>query len=708
MTHRIQSHPILPVDPRATVPFTWQDERLEARSGETIAAALFAHGIHVFGHHPKDGSPQGIFCANGQCAQCLVMADGKPVKACMTLVTPEMRVMPIDSLPILPESEGPPATRDIETVETEVLILGGGPAGMSAAVELGHHGITTLLVDDKSQLGGKLVLQTHRFFGSSETVYAGTRGVKIAEILADEARSGATVKAWLNSTVLAVFSDRKVGVLRRDPETGVERYVLIRPEVLVVATGARERSLIFEGNTLPGVYGAGAFQTLVNRDLVRAAERLFVVGGGNVGLIAGYHALQAGIDVVGLVEALPTCGGYKVHADKLRRLGVPIYTSHTILRANGEARVTSVTIAEVDADFHPIPGTERTFACDTILIAVGLTPVDAFAEQARRFGMIVFDAGDAQAIAEASAAIFTGRIAGRRAAVALGCDVTIPESWHRTAEILKSHPGEFAPRAAPVRTQGVFPVLHCHQEIPCDPCTQACPKELIQIPGDDIRHIPAFVGVPGEQDCIGCGRCVTACPGLAITLVDYRSSADRPLVSIPYEFSSEQVGVGSWVTVADTEGEVLGRVEVAEVRPAVRKGQTTVIKVAAPPAIADRIAGIRIRDDEPLWYEAESVDEGLDPLRDDAFVCRCERVTAGEIRTLIRDGCRDLNALKAATRIGMGPCGGKTCTPLVLGLFREAGIPLDAVTEGTHRPLFVEVPLEVFAGADSDAEGEGV
>jgi bacterioferritin-associated ferredoxin len=191
-------------------------------------------------------------------------------------------------------------------------------------------------------------------------------------------------------------------------------------------------------------------------------------------------------------------------------------------------------------------------------------------------------------------------------------------------------------------------------------------------------------------------------------LVDYRSSADRPLVSIPYEFSSEQVGVGSWVTVADTEGEVLGRVEVAEVRPAVRKGQTTVIKVAAPPAIADRIAGIRIRDDEPLWYEAESVDEGLDPLRDDAFVCRCERVTAGEIRTLIRDGCRDLNALKAATRIGMGPCGGKTCTPLVLGLFREAGIPLDAVTEGTHRPLFVEVPLEVFAGADSDAEGEGV
>jgi sarcosine oxidase subunit alpha len=104
-----------------------------------------------------------------------------------------------------------------------------------------------------------------------------------------------------------------------------------------VATGAREKSLAFKGNTLPGVYGAGAFQTLVNRDLVKSRpDRLFIVGGGNVGLIAGYHALQAGIHVVGLCEALPECSGYKVHKDKLARLGVPIYTSHTILSANGE------------------------------------------------------------------------------------------------------------------------------------------------------------------------------------------------------------------------------------------------------------------------------------------------------------------------------------------------------------------------------------
>jgi len=139
-----------------------------------------------------------------------------------------------------------------------------------------------------------------------------------------------------------------------------KKYILITPKVLLVATGAREKFLAFKGNTLPGVYGAGAFQTLVNRDLVKPAEKLFIIGGGNVGLIAGYHALQAGIGVVGLVEALPQCGGYKVHKDKLVRMGVPIYTSHTVLSANGSEKVESVTIAKVDENFKPIAGTEKS------------------------------------------------------------------------------------------------------------------------------------------------------------------------------------------------------------------------------------------------------------------------------------------------------------------------------------------------------------
>jgi len=102
------------------------------------------------------------------------------------------------------------------------------------------------------------------------------------------------------------------------------------------------------------------------------------VGGGNVGLIAAYHAIQAGIHVVGLVEALKEVGGYQVHANKIKRLGVPIYTSHTILSANGNEHVESVTVSQVDENFKPISGTEKTFTCDTVLIGIGLSPIDEF------------------------------------------------------------------------------------------------------------------------------------------------------------------------------------------------------------------------------------------------------------------------------------------------------------------------------------------
>ncbi|MGA9396995.1 MAG: FAD-dependent oxidoreductase, partial [Anaerolineaceae bacterium] len=424
--YRITKHPILSPKSENFIEFKWQGKPLRGLAGETIASALFANGIHVFGHHHKDGSPQGIFCANGQCSQCLVLAQGNPVKACMEILEPGIQVEPLDALPDLPNLDTPPVTKGIHEMETPVLIIGGGPAGLSAAIELGKAGISAVLIDDKHRLGGKLVLQTHRFFGSVSTVYAGTRGIDIATRLEKQVRQYESISVWLKSTALAVFSDQMVGILKEGSE-----YVLVKPEILFVAAGAREKSLAFTGNTLPGVYGAGAFQTLVNRDLIKPSEKLFIVGGGNVGLIAGYHALQAGIDVVGLVEALPECGGYKVHKDKLVRMGVPIYTSHTVLSANGKESVESVTIAQVDQHFQPIPGTEKSFSCDTVLIAVGLDPVNEFYLKARDFGMKVFAGGDAEEIAEASAAIFSGKIRGREIAQALGKkELNVPPAWY--------------------------------------------------------------------------------------------------------------------------------------------------------------------------------------------------------------------------------------------------------------------------------------
>jgi thioredoxin reductase/Pyruvate/2-oxoacid:ferredoxin oxidoreductase delta subunit/bacterioferritin-associated ferredoxin len=676
---------------------------MTAREGETISSALFANGVRIFGHHAKDGAPQGIFCANGQCSQCLVLTDGFPLKSCMEFVRPGMRVESVDGLPVLPEAEPSaaslPPLREVEEVRVPVLIIGGGPAGLSAAIELGRRGIEALVIDDKHRLGGKLVLQTHRFFGSIEAVYAGTRGIDIATKLENDVRSFGCLRVWLQSAAVAVFSDRKVGVLVEG-----KKYVLISPEVLLVAAGAREKNLAFPGNTLPGVYGAGAFQTLVNRDLVKPTGRLFIVGGGNVGLIAGYHALQAGISVVGLVEVMPECGGYKVHRDKLARLGVPIYTSHTVLSANGADAVESVTIARVDARFKPVPGTERSFACDTLLIAVGLDPVNEFYEKAQEFGLTAFAAGDAEEIAEASAAIFSGKIRGLEIARALGRDVgEISRDWYRTADILKSKPGATSAEVFPQEESGVFPVLHCNEEIPCDPCTAVCPNSLIEIDPTDIRELPRFLANRDGKGCTGCEKCVAICPGLAITMVDFRKDPEFPTVAVPLEFLKETLKPGDAVVVEDTQGQFLGRVEVSAVRALKANDRTVIVKVRAPKAYAKRIAGIRLQPEEA----SEPMERYVERTADDTIICRCERVTAGEIRKLIREGVRDINEIKAVTRTSMGSCGAKTCTPLLHRLFREEGVPESEIVDQLKRPLFIEIPLGVFAGLTGDGDDHG-
>ena len=142
---------------------------------------------------------------------------------------------------------------------------------------------------------------------------------------------------------------------------------------------------------------------------------------------------------------------------------------------------------------------------------------------------------------------------------------------------------------------------------------------------------------------------------------------------------------------------MLGNVEVTRVSEAKANDRCLMVKVRAPRDIASRIAGIRVQ--EP-WVTEPS--ELLVPhLDDEMIVCRCERVTAGEIRGLIRSGVRDLNELKAITRAGMGACGGKTCPSLIRRLFREEGVPDSQITDLTKRPVFMEVPLGAFAGVAS-------
>jgi sarcosine oxidase, subunit alpha len=210
--------------------------------------------------------------------------------------------------------------------------------------------------------------------------------------------------------------------------------------------------------------------------------------------------------------------------------------------------------------------------------------------------------------------------------------------------------------------------------------------------------LPVFEG----DKCDGCEKCVAICPGLAATLVDYRKDPDNPVVTIPYEFNKRSIKAGDVVTVLDTEGAVLGNVEVVRVRAPKIADRALLVRVKAPKEMAKQIAGIRVQ--EP-WV-TEPADAVILPqgIPDDEIICRCERVTAGELRALVRSGIRDMNHLKAVTRAGMGACGGKTCPSLLKRLFREEGVPAGQITELTRRPLFMEVSLGAFAGVVTEGE----
>ncbi|HON44116.1 MAG TPA: FAD-dependent oxidoreductase [Planctomycetota bacterium] len=681
MEYRIQEHPVLEPLLNQPVTFYYQNKPLQARAGEPISSALFANGIHTFGTHHKDHSPQGIFCVNGQCSQCLVLVNQVPVKACITTIQEGMRIEPLHGHSILPEDDTPLKATPVPEEETDVLIVGAGPAGLAAALELAPYKLNIILADDKHQLGGKLSLQTHNFFGSIKECHAGTRGIDIAKKLESEISAYSNISLRLNSPVVGVFVDGKVGMIQQ----GI--YRLIVPKMILITTGAREKNLLFPGCDLPGIYGAGAFQTLVNRDQIKAAQRLFIIGGGNVGLIAAYHALQAGIEVVGLAEALPECGGYLVHLDKIKRLGVPIYTSHSILRANGEEHLQQITIAQINDSFQPIPNTEKYFNVDTLLIAVGLSPVNELLRKAEEYGLPVYAAGDAYEVAEASAAMFNGKITARKMLQDLHIDTQIPEEWNSLANILKSRPGK-THSLDPIPEQLLYPRIYCSQEIPCNPCTQICPKNAIQIPDNQLMNLPKYT-----QDCIGCGKCLVICPGLAITLVDKRhdDSKQTAQVTIPWEMPHDSVHVQDIVTTVDQQGNELGKATILQIKNAKWQDKRQLLVLQTPYDQADRVAGIRLPNYHPLENKAEPL---TNPQQ--TIVCRCNRVTEQQIRDAIRQGIQDINSLKALLGTCMGPCGGKTCEELIKRIFASEGVLQP--TPHIVRPFTQEVPLKAFLG----------
>nr|WP_317302468.1 NAD(P)/FAD-dependent oxidoreductase [Acidaminococcus timonensis] len=262
----------------------------------------------------------------------------------------------------------------MQMVRYDLIIVGAGPSGLSAAIQAAKKGLQVVVLDENARPGGQLFKQIHKFFGSKEHK-ARIRGFRIGQELLAEANA-AGVQVILNATVIGLYQDKEV-VYRKG-----EEIFHIKGDTVIIATGASENMVPFEGWNLPGVMGAGAAQTLMNLYGVRPGKKILMLGSGNVGLVVSFQLLQAGCEVVALVDAAPKIGGYGVHAAKVARTGVPFYTAHTIKKAEGTDHVTGVTIAQVDSHFQFIPGTEKHFDVDTICVAVGLSPMSQLLKMA--------------------------------------------------------------------------------------------------------------------------------------------------------------------------------------------------------------------------------------------------------------------------------------------------------------------------------------
>ena len=230
-------------------------------------------------------------------------------------------------------------------------------------------------------------------------------------------------------------------------------------------------------------------------------------------------------------------------------------------------------------------------------------------------------------------------------------------------------------------SKGPVAVFECYESIPCNPCAMSCPQGAV-LPFADLNDLPML----NESKCNGCGLCIMKCPGLAVMAVDTTKDENKALVKLPYEFSPLPEK-GQIITALDRTGEPVGVAEVVQIiQPA---NKTTVVIILIDKSLLKIVRNIRV--------EAPASN----------IACRCSDITVDEIRNYIKQGHRTVDEIKRVSRLGMGPCQGRTCIPLVMReLSNMLGVPADEITPATYRPIVTSIKFgDVAKYFDSDEEG---
>lgn len=665
----IHQHPILDIPETEAVIFEFNGHLITGRRGYTIAAALHQAGFPVHSHSLM-GRERSLECGIGKCGACEMLVDGKIKRICITKVD---GVKKVEEIPqdYLPQENATETEKSIKVYKTQVVIIGAGPAGLACREELNKRGIANIVLDNNDRIGGQFNMQTHQFFFfEKEKLYGGMRGFDIAKTLAGDDHAG----IFLNAVVWDILEGNRIAV----KEMLKEEIYFVDAQYLVVAAGAVPFMPAFENDDLPGVYTAAVVQKMMNVEHTLLGKKILSIGAGNIGYLTSYQAVQAGANVVAIVEAMDREGGFPVQANRVRRLGIPILTSHILLKAIPNEDHTGIKGAVIAAceNFKAIPGTEKIIEnIDVINICTGLIPDNQLLEKGKTvFGLNAYGVGDSVRVGEGTCAVLRGKQAAMEIAMQMGTRVNYDDYLAVSKEYIDSqqHPIRVLdeprhPSSERMNQKG-FVIADCLYGFACNPCSFSCPQGAI------TKSSTSTVPIIDYEKCIGCMECVYQCPGLAI----FGYNLKKNWLFLPVEYDITE---NTEVFLVNNKGEKLGEGIIEKV---LRKpNKTHILRVKAIDIDGEEliaVTGCIAKKDfpAPLSFEENIETDAV------SFVCHCDDVQLEEIVKAV--GFRSVisvDELKHTTRIGMGPCRGKRCIPRVKQMLRMKGI--EVIGEPTPR-----------------------
>ncbi len=522
-TNRLPSHPAQRLNRAEQFEFKFNGRSYPAFEGDTIASALWAAGVKVLGRSFKYHRPRGAFAFTSADSNTLVRVDDEPnVRASSRLVKPGMLVKPQNTWPSLEADvmsltglgsrfmpvgfyyktfirpramwptyekilrnaaglgtvtpEAPDAYYDKKYEFAEVLIIGGGPAGMSAALSAAQAGARVLLLEEAPFLGGHLAYERQMVevgenrLLEKKPVPEPLPAYELAQQLARQVMSQPNIRVELNTCAFGIYDHLWVSAVKNDV-----RLLKIRAKTIVVANGAWERPLIFDNSDLPGVLLGSAAQRLMHLYGVKPGQRAVVLSANEDGLQAALDLLAAGVKVATVADLRPQVNSPL--AAKLRQAGIPLRTGWTVTQAKGSREVDGAMLAEIEqrsggageqgSKLTPKAGTHEYVQCDLVVVSIGWTAAAGLLNQVKaKFSYDearaelaltelppkVYAAGRVAGSHQVSTELAEGEMAGLNAAAEAGYGPGAPETLAQQVATLKA--GEAVRNSAAVYAYG--------------------------------------------------------------------------------------------------------------------------------------------------------------------------------------------------------------------------------------------------------------